>query len=275
MNETVLPRLRTWDPNAAARSALQTSATAWVVPAIVGQWFFAYHVAAAFIGPAFAGRLAAWNKTLFVGLVPGDLVGNAALAAHLFIAFVITVGGTLQLIPQIRTHAPKFHHWNGRLYITSAYIASLAGLYMIWTRKTFGGILINDISVSLDAVLIMVFSTIAVRYAMARKIDVHRRWALRTFMVGSGVWFTRVIYGFLRMVPGDTPGSTDDMTGPTNIVIGFASYLLPLAVLEFYLVAKRSPNARAKFATAALVLVAAGVTSIGVYGTIQGWLRKH
>lgn len=270
MSEAVAPR--TWDANAAARSALQMSATAWFVPALIGQWFFAYHIAAVYIRTAFAGDFAAWNDRLFVGLVAGDLVGNLALAAHLFIAFVITIGGTLQPIPQIRKYAPAFHRWNGRLYIGIAFITSLAGLYMIWTRDTFGGILINDISVSLDAVLIMVFAAMALRYAMARRIAVHRRWALRTFMVVSGVWFTRVIYAFLTALPGETPGVTDDMSGPTNIVIGFASYLLPLAILELYLRAQRSPNMFVKFATAALVLAAAGATSIGVYGTAIRWV---
>jgi hypothetical protein len=271
MNVTVAPR--TWDANAAARSALQTSAIAWFVPALIGQWFFAYHIAATYIGPAFDGNFAAWDERLFVGFVAGDLVGNVALGAHLFIAFVITIGGTLQLIPQIRTYAPVFHRWNGRLYIVIAFVTSLAALYMIWTRETFGGILINDISVSIDAMLIMVFAAIALRYAMARKFDVHPRWALRTFMVISGVWFTRVIYAFLGIVTqGQTPGVTADMTGPTNIVIGFASYLLPLGVLELYFLAKRSSSVFAKFATAALVLAAAGATSIGVYGTTMRWL---
>ena len=118
----------------------------------------------------------------------------------------------------------------------------------------------------------MVFAAIALRYAMARKIGVHRRWALRTFMAVSGVWFTRVIYAFLGIVADPTPGVTDDMSGPTNIVIGFASYLLPLTVLELYFVAQRSPSVVTKFATAALVLAAAGATSIGVYGTAMRWL---
>lgn len=271
MSVIVVPR--TGDASGAARSALRTSVTAWFVPTLIGQCLFAYHIAKAFIGTALAGNLAAWNRRLFVGIVAGDVVGNSALVAHLFIAFVVTIGGTLQLIPQIRTYAPAFHRWNGRLYITTAFVTSLAGLYMIWTRKTFGGILINDISLSIDAVLIMVFATIAVRHAMARNIDVHRRWALRTFVVMNGVWFSRVIYGLLRVVPGQTPGSTDDMTGPTNVVIGFASYLLPLAVLELYLVGKRSPSVRARFAAAALVLTAAGATGIGVYGATRDWLK--
>jgi hypothetical protein len=271
MSETVM--VQKWDAKAAAQSALQTSAVVWFVPVLIGQWVFAYHIAAEYIRTAFAGNYAAWNKRLFVGLVDGDLVGNVALGAHLFIAFVITIGGTLQLIPQIRTYAPVFHRWNGRLYIVIAFVTSLAGLYMIWTRDTFGGILINDISVSFNAVLIMIFAAITLRYAMARKFDVHRRWALRTFIVVSGVWFTRVMYAFLGILTqGRIPGVTDDMTGPTNIVIGFASYLLPLAVLELYFFAKRSPSVLVKFATVALVLAAAAATGIGVYGRAMRWL---
>ena len=257
----------------AASSTLRWSAIAWCVVAVVGQWFFAYHVAETYIVTAYAGDYAAWNQRLFVGLVPGDGIGNAALVAHLFVAFVITIGGTLQLLPWIRSHAPALHRWNGRVYIGVAFVASLAGLYMIWTRDTFGGIFINDISLSLDAVLIMGFAAIALRLARARRFDLHRRWALRTFMVVSGVWFTRVIYSFLGWVPGDTPGSTEDMSGPTNIAIGFASYLLPLAVLELYFLAQRSTSALTKAATAALLLAATAATSIGVYGTALRWLR--
>jgi hypothetical protein len=265
---------RAWDPKAAAQSALQASACVWLVPALIGQWFFAYHIVHAFLGPALAGNAAAWNKILFVGLVPGDLAGNVALSAHLVGAFVLNIGGTLQLIPPIRTHAPVFHRWNGRLYIVTAFVASLAALYMIWTRDTFGGILVNDISVSINAVLILIFASIALRYARARRFDVHPRWALRTFIVVSGVWFTRIMYSFLRIVTqGQTPGVTDDMTGPTNIVVGFASYLLPLTVLELYFFAKRTESVFGKFATAGVVLAAAGATSIGVYGTAARWLR--
>ncbi|MGH8759262.1 MAG: DUF2306 domain-containing protein [Burkholderiales bacterium] len=267
---SVVPR--TWDAYAAARSALRTSAVVWFVPVLIGQWAFAYHIAVEYIGTAFAGDFAAWNKRLYVGFIAGDSVGNAALVAHLFIAFVITIGGTLQLIPQIRTHAPTFHHWNGRLFVAMAFVTSLAAIYMIWTRDTFGGIVINDISVSLNGVLIMVFAATALRYAMARKIDVHRRWALRTFMAVSGVWYLRVIDAFLGAVLGEIPGVTDDMSGPTNIVLNFASYLLPLAVLELYFRAERSQGVSAKFAAAALVLVAAGATGIGVYGRALKWL---
>lgn len=270
MSEAVVTR--TWDAKAAAGSALQTSAVVWFIPVLIGQWVFAYHVAATYLGPALGGDFTAWTDRLFVGLVAGDLAGNAALAAHLVIAFVITIGGTLQLIPQIRSYAPAFHRWNGRIYIGIAFVTSLAALYMIWTRDTFGPDIL-EIVVSINGVLIVIFAAITLRYAMARKIDVHQRWALRTFMVVSGVWFLRVIYAFLALaIPGPTPGVTDDMSGPVNIVVGFASYLLPLAMLELYFFAKRSPSAFAKFATATIILAAAVATGIGVYGTSMRWL---
>lgn len=263
---------RTWDAKRAAQAALQASAVAWFIPAMIGQWAFAYHVADAYIFTAFAGNIAAWNQNLFVGLVSGDVVGNVALIAHLFIAFVITVGGTLQLIPQIRMRAPAFHRWNGRVYILIAFITSIAALYMIWTRDTFGPDSL-EISVSINAVLIVIFAAMTLRTAMARRIDVHQRWALRTFMVVSGVWFLRVMYASLAIVnQGATPGVTDDMTGPTNFVVGYASFLLPLAVLELYFLAKRSPAALAKFAVAGVVLLAAVATSIGVFGTSMHWI---
>jgi Predicted membrane protein (DUF2306) len=261
------------DSRATAQSALRASALLWFVPALVGQAFFAYHIAAAYIATALAGNIAAWNKVLFVGFVVGDHAGNIALVAHLFISFVITISGMLQLVPQIRSFAPVFHRWNGRIYIAIALMTSLAALYMIWTRNTFGGILINKISVSIDALLIILFAGIALRQAVARKIDVHRRWALRTFMVVSGVWFTRVIYAFLNAMPGEPPGVADDMTGLTNIAIGFVSYLLPLAVLELYFLARRSVGLLRAYLTSALLLAATAATSIGAYGTITRWLK--
>ena len=90
-----------------ADRTLRACAVAWFIPALIGQWIFAYHIASEYIATALAGNAAVWNKRLFVGFVDGDHVGNAALAVHLFIAFVITIGGTLQLIPQIPNRAPR------------------------------------------------------------------------------------------------------------------------------------------------------------------------
>lgn len=271
MSEAVMPR--DLAPRSSADALLRASGVIWFVPALIGQWLFAYHVAAEYFATALAGNIGAWNQRLFVGLVEGDLIGNAALAIHLIIAFVVTIGGTLQLVPQIRRRAPAFHRWNGRLYILMAFITSIAALYMVWTRDTFGPDSL-ELSVSLNALLIMAFAAMTLRFAMARRFDVHHRWALRTFMVMSGVWFLRVMYACIGVVTQGKmlPGIENDMSGPADLVISCASFLLPLAVLEIYFWAGRSRERAAKLAVAAVVLLAAGATSIGVFGTAIGWL---
>ena len=51
-------------------------------------------------------------------------------------------------------------------------------------------------------------------------------------------------------------------------MLGFGSYLIPLAVLELYLAAGRSPRIALKIAAAALVGLAALYTAVGVFGTV-------
>ena len=153
--------------------------------AALGQWLFAFYVLAVF-GPMLLqdGIEGLKEAHLFNGFIPGDTVGNYAVAGHIMLAVVIMGAGPLQLIPQIRARFPVFHHWTGRSYILAAVTSSIAGLYLIWTRPIFGD-LVNNISTSFSGVLVIAFAAIALRYAMARDIRNHRRWALRLFMVAS------------------------------------------------------------------------------------------
>jgi hypothetical protein len=260
--------------NATAAAALKTSAALWFVVAALGQWVFAYYIAVQYGASAFGGNLARWNEVLFSGLIEGDLIGNVALMIHLLIAFTITIGGTLQLIPQIRKHAPRFHRWNGRVYMVTAFLTSIAALYMVITRDGFGGP-VNDVAISINAALIMAFAAWAWRAAMARNFAAHQRWALRLFLVVSGVWFLRLSYGLLVViVQGAPPGVGENMDGPTDYFLMFASYLVPLAVLELYFRAQQASGG-AKFGMAALLLLAAIATGIGVAGaSLIFWLPR-
>jgi uncharacterized membrane protein len=273
MSETVIAR--TGDDAKAAHNVLQASGVLWFIPACIGQWIFAAYIVAQYIGPAFAGDLSGWNDIMVNGLIQGDLVGNIALGIHLFIAFAITVGGTLQLMPAIRKRAPTFHRWNGRTYIVVAFITSIAALYMAWTRDQIGGTPALT-AISIDAVLIMAFALLAFNAARARRFDVHQRWATRLFLVVSGVWFMRVMYGFLGLLAGGTPpGVTDNLDGPTDVAVSFGCYLLPLAVYEIYVRAKDSRDATFKLSAAALVVLAAVATGLGVFAAALGmWLPR-
>lgn len=264
-----------YDLNSVADRVLNTAARFWFVIAVGGQWMFAYYVAAFYGGAALRGDLQAWNKVMPHGYVPGDLAGNLAIAAHLFLAVVIIVGGPLQLIPQIRRHAPAFHRWNGRVYIPAVFVTSLAGLYMIWFRNK-GGDFVQYLGITLDAILIMLFAVLAVRYAMAGRIQTHRRWALRLFMVVNAVWFFRVGLMFWLVV-NQGPAGFDPKTfrGPFLSFWAFADYLLPLAILELYFRTRDRAGATSRFAMAGALFMVTIALGIGIVVATKGmWLPR-
>src|SRR5580658_7391465 len=119
-----------------ADAALKAAARFWFAVIIVGQLIFAFTVAWFYGVGAVRGDWRAWNKGTAHGYIPGDSMGNFAVAVHLFSAVIVILAGVIQLIPQIRERAPSLHRWNGRLYIVTAFTISIAGLYMMWGRGT-------------------------------------------------------------------------------------------------------------------------------------------
>lgn len=215
----------------------------WAFVTLVSQWLFVYHIASAYGVVTLSGQFARWNEAhVFMGYVRGDALGNLAFGLHVLLAALVLLCGTLQLVPQIRKRALAFHRWNGRAFLVSAVIVSLAGLYMFWVRHAIVE-QVNAVAVSLDALLVLAFATIAWRAALARDIDRHRRWALRTFIAANAVLFIRIFNAAWQVVT-DGVGTTGDMTGPMNYFFDFACYLVPLAVLELYLRARMNPRLR-------------------------------
>ncbi|MCE3262588.1 MAG: hypothetical protein K0R43_1667 [Pseudoduganella sp.] len=258
-----------------ASRALNTAAAFWYAVTAVGQTLFVLYILG-FHGRAIVqGNPEAVNKVLPKGYVPGDTLGNAALFMHVAFAALVIAGGLLQLLPQLRAVAPKLHRWNGRVYVTLAVMASLAGMYMLLTRGTVGGPVMFA-GTTLDAVLVLCFAYMAVREARARRFDSHRRWALRLFMAVSAVWFFRVgLMGWL-VVNGSPVGfDPESFRGPFLDVLAFAQTLLPLALLELYLRAQASRSALAGSAVAVALCVATVLMGVGIFGAAMGmWLPR-
>ena len=253
---------------------LKGSGALWFLIAYAGQLLFAYYTAAYYGGSTLRGDFSAWNEVMPYGLMERDPDGNAALGAHLFLAAILTALGPLQLIPLIRTKAPVFHRWNGRLYLLSGVIAAAAGAYLTWTRGALGGI-INQVSITGDAVAIFVCGVMTVRFAVARDFERHRRWATRFFLVVSGVWFFRVMLMGWIIANGAPVGIGEELNGPVAYAIGFAQYLIPLAVYEFYWRARDRGGAASRAGAAVMMVAAIAATGLGVFAAAIGmWLPR-
>ena len=173
-----------------------------------------------------------------------------------------------------RRRAPRLHHWNGRLYVTIAVIMACSGLYLTWARPAVAP-LANDLAVSLNRVLILLCAAYALRYALQRNFAAHQRWAFRLFLVVRGVWFLRVmLFGWILLHQAPV-GLGENLDGPMAIVFAYASTLLPLAIYQLYLAAKRAPQVLAHGVTAGLLLIMTLLTAMGSVGSaLILWLPR-
>jgi len=254
-----------WDLGSVGDTALKASVRFWFAVAVIGQLVFASAVASFYGLSALRGDFYGWSRFITHGYVPGDRMGNFAVAAHIFSAVIVMLGGAVQLIPQIRGRFPVFHRWNGRIYLLTAVTLSMAGLYMIWIRGSVGD-LSQHLGSTLNAIVVWACAAVALRYALTRDFKTHRRWALRLFLVASSSWFYRLTF-FLWLLVFKGPFGFDPakFTGPFPTVMSFAQYLFPLAVLEIYLRAQERPGVLRRMATAGVLFVLTLAMAAGIF----------
>lgn len=251
-----------------AQKALDRSIKFWFAATVLGQLLFLIFILAFYYPSTLTGHYSEWNtKPLIKGFVAGDFAGNLAFASHVLLAAVITGAGLVQLIPVIRRRWPAVHRWNGRIYLVTALLLAAGGLGMVWVRGSYMNIA-GAIGITIDAALVFGCAAMAWREAGARRFALHRRWALRTFVVASAVWFMRVGYMAWAIATGGA-GIGEAMDGPFDLFIAFGNSLVPLAVLELYLLAESRGRANGRYAMAGLLSVC-GLIIAG--GSIGAWL---
>lgn len=262
-------------PNQTEKIILDSVVTIWFCLAVLGQWIFALYVLLFYGKSTVSGHSENWNKVLPNGYVSGDSIGNIVVGIHLLLAVIIIVGGPLQIIPKIRKYAPTFHRWNGRIYIYTAFIISVSGLYMVWIRGSIGG-LVQHISISINAILIMISAFYSTKYARVRNFKNHRIWAIRLFLVVNGVWFFRIGLFFWLTIHQKPVGFDPKIfEGPFLNFLTFSQYIIPLTVFELYLKAKNSSNKKLIYTTALLLFILTIIMGIGIFGaSMAKWIPK-
>jgi len=260
---------------ARADRTLRASAGLWWAVALCGQLLFAAYVAMFYGGALLQGEPSRWNQVLPHGHMAGQPWGNAAVGVHLALTVLIILSGALQLLPQLRSRAPALHRWNGRLYLLGACIVSLSGLFMVWTRGAVGG-LSQHIAISLNGLLILLCAGLVLREALARRFASHRRWALRLFLLVSGVWFFRIgLMAWLLLHRAPVGFDPKTFQGPFLTALAFAQFLLPLLVLELYLRSRDGASVAGRYAMAGALLLLSLLTAAGVFGAaLMMWLPR-
>lgn len=253
---------------------LSGAAAAWFTVAAFGQWLFVAYIVGFYGRTLVTGRMQDWNQILPEGHVPGDTVGNLMVAVHILLAAVVMGGGALQLVPAIRRRWPRFHHWNGRVYLAAVVLVAVAGLYMVLVRKD--GLEVMQFGILLNAAVVLTCAALTLRHAIARRIASHRRWALRLFLAASGVWFFRIGLMFWIVANRGPVGfDPETFTGPFLVFLSFAQTLVPLAVLELYLRIRDGRSRLGHYAMAGALAVLALATAAGIGSAAMAlWLPR-
>lgn len=253
-------------PGRSRGGVLRAAGVFWFTAALIGQWAFFYYIAAFYGASAVSGDFEIWNRLEALGRTPyvaGDTGGNLAYLTHALGAGIIAFGGALQLMPFIRNRLPAFHRWNGRLFLVTVTGLSLSGFYLVWIRQTSPSF-IEGLSTSLNGVLILAFAALALRTAMARNIAVHQRWATRLYLVSNAQWFLRIGV-FSYFVVNKMLGNEVAFGDPFFSFWTWGCYLVPLALLQLYYLARDHGGALTQSAMALVLIGATLFMAVGIF----------
>lgn len=251
---------------------LSTVMKIWVALILSGQWIFALYILNQFTLPLVTGQIDESRYAhMITGYVNGETFNNLILLLHVIPIMLISLSGTLQLVPAIRTTYPVFHRLNGRFYLAVGLLGALSGLYLTWVT---GSRLSNTgaLGVTLNGLLIPIFIYFTWQTALKRQFALHRRYAVHAFILINGVWTFRLLLMGWLMVNQGRMGNSSTLDGPADITLSFASYLLPMFIAELYFYAVKHPSKwRAGLATI-MVMLAVVITAIGIVAaTLMLW----
>lgn len=244
-------------------------ATSWISGVV-----FAAYIAVFFGGTLLAGAGERWNESLPGLHDPATPMAIVAIGVHFLTGAVLLLLGPIQFIGHLRRRVPALHRWLGRLYVASAALAGIGGLFFIVARGTVGGA-VMDIGFGLYGILMVVCAALAFVHARAGRFGQHRAWAIRLFALTIGSWLYRMEYGAWFLVAGGV-GTGRGFTGWFDAVMAFFFYLPNLVVAEWVIRSTRSrPTPLASIGSGALMLFASSFVALVTWLFIQGaWGRR-
>lgn len=250
-------------------AATTLAGTVWLSSLLFGLYILVFYALA-----LVTDDLARWNTTLPRLHVEGEHAGNFGIGAHFAGGGLLLVLGSIQFVPALRQRAPLVHRLLGRVYVLSALFASVGGLVFIAVRGTIGEAFM-DVGFGLYGALMLVAAIQTLRHAIARRLDLHRAWAVRLYALAIGSWLYRMDYAFWFLVA-DGVGHNATFTGPFDRFMDFAFYVPALIVAEVYLRARPGtlPSWARLLSTGVLWVATAYVVVATAYFASELWIPR-
>ncbi len=239
-----------------ARSGLGAAAAVWFFVALVGQLYFSYFLTAGLGSESLGGRL-------YSNLLQLTVWHKLAFTAHVLLTLVIIVNALLQNSTRFYSHTRKLHQVSVRLYVSVAFVASVAALVLHVLDGSRGAGAPLFWGNSLNSFCILVFAMLTWMTASSDDLQGHNRWMLRTFFALSGIWFLRIFIGGLLFIAGGEQAELS--SGSPAVLIAFAYTLIPLVLLEVYFKIQVQGSDTARWCLAASIMFLSLFTAIGIH----------
>lgn len=247
----------------------------WFIVICLGQSLFVFYILLVYYKSTVLGNLEKWNTVNSHFYIQGDITGNLVFAVHVAFAAVITILGPMQLVPALRARVPRFHRISGRIYIASALLISMAGIYLTWVRGAVGGP-VMAVNITANGLIIIICACFTILRARQRRFKAHQQWAVHLFLGMSGVWFFRVFF-MLWMLIHQAPVGFDPatFTGPFLTALSVLVYIIPQGIAAVYFHVKHTGTSAQRALFALFVFIVAIGMAVGSMGAAVGmWMPK-
>ncbi|WP_018415669.1 DUF2306 domain-containing protein [Teredinibacter turnerae] len=243
--------------------SINNGLSVWCGAMFGAQILFAFYLLCIYLLPTLLGATEILQQSGSIkGYREGDAAGNFIFLSHVIPAALLSVSGTLQLIPSIRNNHLQFHRWNGRFFLTVGVLGAVTGLYLTWVR----GARLSDIGaigITLNGLLIPLFVALAWRFALLKQWNSHQRFAVHAYILINGVLSFRLFLMSWYFLNQGANGNNSTLDGPADIALSFACYCVPMAVYELCRWAQSAGGFVRSVATVTVWVMACG-TFIGL-----------
>ena len=179
-----------------------------------------------------------YNEAAFTDPIRGAAnywVQRGWLLMHMTGGMVALLAGPWQFWTGFRARYARLHRWTGRFFLGGVAVGSI-GAYHMAVVTTFGWA--SGFSLLVLATAWVTTAGMAYYAILKRRIQVHKEWMVRAYVVTFAFVTTRILSDYL-------PTSQLQPAGERNITIIWACWALPLLFAEVILQLRRMRSASA------------------------------
>lgn len=162
---------------------------------------------------------------------------------HVVTGMLATIVSPLQFIPNFRSNYIRIHRIIGRTYVYSIVVSSITSFYLcattpenFWYALGLGGFTAAWLFTGVMGMIT----------AMKGRLDQHKAWMIRSFVVTVGFSISRLLEDMVIQVHAEV-GRVERLT-----ILSWVSWIIPLIITEWLLIKSRTTRTNNNFNNASV-----------------------